>query len=226
MKISVICPAWQASATIAQTLQSVQMQTTPPEEMIVVDDGSTDQTAVIAASLGVRVIRREHAGGAEALNAGIAAASGDVLAFIDADDLWTSAKLEYQSNALLGDPTLDAVFGLALNFVDSPDDPSFARRMYIDEAPYPGWYTGTLLARRELFKRIGNFDPNLQAGFFIDWFDRARLSGAKFFMLPELCLKRRIHPNSLSHRSAHRDAAYVQMAHRAIQRRTKMEQNS
>lgn len=94
--ISVVIPAYNAAAFLGDAIRSVQAQTLPVLEIIVVDDGSTDQTAAIASALHVRVIRQEQRGTAAARNAGIRAAAGQWIAFLDADDLWEPEKIAYQ----------------------------------------------------------------------------------------------------------------------------------
>ncbi len=98
--VSVVIPAYNARVFLAETLASVFAQTLPPAEIIVVDDGSTDDTAGIARDLGVTVISRANGGISAARNAGIRAARGEYVALLDADDLWMPEKLEVQLAAL------------------------------------------------------------------------------------------------------------------------------
>jgi glycosyltransferase involved in cell wall biosynthesis len=100
--VSVIVPCYNAAAFLRETLDSVLAQTVRPLEVIVVDDGSTDQSAKIAASYGdlVRVIRQQNRGESVARNRGIDEARGDWIAFLDADDLWMSTKTERQLEAI------------------------------------------------------------------------------------------------------------------------------
>src|SRR6516165_6137172 len=111
MTISVIIAAYNAEATLAETLASVLNQTLLPDEIIVVDDGSTDHTAKVAAaaSNSVRVIGQTNRGPAAALNLGVELATGDLLSFIDADDLWERNKLAIQTRALAEQIALDGV---------------------------------------------------------------------------------------------------------------------
>ena len=96
--ISVIIPAYQAEAFIARSVHSAQIQTLSPLEILVVDDGSNDNTAEVAAACGdlVRVIRQPNGGPASARNHGAREARGEWLAFLDADDGWLPKKLERQ----------------------------------------------------------------------------------------------------------------------------------
>jgi glycosyltransferase involved in cell wall biosynthesis len=96
--VSVVIAAYNAGRTLQATLESALAQTHQRREVIFVDDGSTDETAEMLAPFRsrVRVIRREHGGLAAARNAGVAAADGDYLALLDADDLWTPDKLAVQ----------------------------------------------------------------------------------------------------------------------------------
>jgi GT2 family glycosyltransferase len=99
-QVSVVIPAYNAARYLAETLQSVSGQSSPPGEVIVVDDGSTDATVEIAGSFGARVVALTNAGPSAARNAGMNAASGEYIAFLDADDLWVPEKLAVQFSAL------------------------------------------------------------------------------------------------------------------------------
>ncbi len=115
--VSVVIAAYNAAETLGETLASVLGQTWRDYEVIVVDDGSTDATAEVAEGYGeaVRLIRKENGGSASARNAGIRAARGRYVAFLDADDLWLPEKLERQMRLHAEQPDLawsytDAVF--------------------------------------------------------------------------------------------------------------------
>jgi glycosyltransferase involved in cell wall biosynthesis len=112
-RVSVVIPLHDAAPYIAETLDSVAAQTLPAHEVIVVDDGSRDGGAEVAERhpLGPRVIRQANGGPAKARNAGVRASSGELLAFLDADDLWTPRKLERQVEAIERDPEVGLVFG-------------------------------------------------------------------------------------------------------------------
>lgn len=112
-RFSVIIPAFNAEATLARAVGSVLVQTWPAHEVIVVDDGSSDATADIAASFGntVRVIRQPNRGVAAARNAGAAAACGDWLAFLDADDWYAPDRLRLHAEWIAEDTTLDCLTG-------------------------------------------------------------------------------------------------------------------
>jgi len=113
LKVSAVIPAYNSAATISRALSSVIAQTRPPDEIIVVDDCSTDATRDIASATACSRIRvigthmRRGAGGAR--NAGIAAAQGDIVAFLDSDDEWLPVKLEKQVDMLASDRRLSFV---------------------------------------------------------------------------------------------------------------------
>src|SRR6476646_2026610 len=101
--ISIIIPAFNAQATIEETIASVQNQTFSDFEIIVIDDGSTDDTLRIVQQISdphLRIFSYSNGGTSVARNNGISQATGDYIAFLDADDLWTPDKLERQLQAL------------------------------------------------------------------------------------------------------------------------------
>ncbi|HVS72508.1 MAG TPA: glycosyltransferase [Phycisphaerae bacterium] len=104
--VSVIIPTWNGSAFIAETLQSVLAQTFSDLEILVVDDGSTDNTTAIVQSFPspVRLIRQKNAGTAAARNTGLSEARGQWIAFLDHDDLWVPTKLQQQLAAAASSP--------------------------------------------------------------------------------------------------------------------------
>jgi len=108
-RFSVVVPAYNAAATLGRTLESVLAQTWPAHEIIVVDDGSSDTTAEVASRWGSRItcIRQANAGPSAARNCGVQAASGDWIAFIDADDWFHPDRLQAHAEMILADPALD-----------------------------------------------------------------------------------------------------------------------
>jgi len=112
-RFSVIIPAYNSVATLARAIDSVLAQSRPAYEIIVVDDGSTDGTAAVAETFGdaVKLVRQANAGVAAARNAGARAASGDWLAFLDADDWYCPDRLKLHAEWIADDPSLDFLTG-------------------------------------------------------------------------------------------------------------------
>ncbi len=112
-RFSVVIPAYNAAATLARAIESVRAQTWPAHEVIVVDDGSSDATAEVAARFGdeVRLTRQPNQGVAAARNRGAREASGDWLAFLDADDWYAPDRLRLHAEWIAEDPTLDFLTG-------------------------------------------------------------------------------------------------------------------
>jgi GT2 family glycosyltransferase len=108
-RFSVVIPAYNARATLARALDSVLAQTWPAHEIIVVDDGSSDDTEEVVAAYGDRVIylQQKNAGPSAARNRGVAAASGDWAAFLDADDWYYPGRLQAHAEIIAADPGLD-----------------------------------------------------------------------------------------------------------------------
>lgn len=119
MKVSVAIPAYNCAATIQATLESVLQQTAPPDEILVLDDGSTDNTASVVNSYRPRVtlFQQKNSGAACARNALCERAQGDLIAFIDSDDIWNPSYLEVQRRLFRNYPNAVAFFTGHVNFV-------------------------------------------------------------------------------------------------------------
>jgi glycosyltransferase involved in cell wall biosynthesis len=111
MRISVVIPTYNYGRFIAEAIESVLRQTRAADEIIVVDDGSTDDTEAVVAAFGdkVRYIRQENAGVCAARNRGVWESSGDVIAFLDADDIWHAEKIEKQLEKFAADGEIGLV---------------------------------------------------------------------------------------------------------------------
>ncbi len=182
--VSVIMPAYNARPYIAEAIQSVLNQDYPNIELIVIDDGSVDGSAEFAESFGprVRVIRQANAGVAAARNRGLAEARGELIAFLDADDVWLPGKLSVQVAYLNQNPDTAVVYGIFTRWHAKPDgsfDPPPAPAVENPQNPlvlaHSGWiYTELLLGsivhvitamiRRDVAERLGGFDESLPTG--------------------------------------------------------------
>lgn len=167
MNISVVIPAYQARATVIRAIDSVVAQTFPVHEIVVVDDGSPDRLGELVervANSRIRLFRQRNQGAAAARNTGVQEATGDWIAFLDADDYWEVEKLQSQRDTVVKYPQLDM---LASRFYEQqpdsgrligtlrPQDRSFYDRPlsasgeFAFRAALRVW-TGTVLVRREL----------------------------------------------------------------------------
>lgn len=192
--VSVIIPVYNGGRHLRAALESVFAQTYCPFEVIVVDDGSTDDSGAIPQSFpDVRYIHQSNQGVAAARNHGIEAAQGEFFAFLDQDDLWTPDKLKLQIAHLLSHPDLGYSLTHQQFFLEPGEAlPSWFRKELFAEV-HTGWVLGTLVVRRSAFERVGTFATGYSAASDGDWFFRAKAAGIAMDVVPELLLLKRIH---------------------------------
>jgi glycosyltransferase involved in cell wall biosynthesis len=209
MRISAILTVYNTERYVSEALDSMLAQTSPPDEIIVVDDGSTDGTsgALSGYATQIKLIRQQNHGPAHALNVAIAASCGEVLAFLDADDVWLPQKLQLQRAALGADEELEAIFSAIRQFVSPDLDSETTRGYVVPTDAQPGIGKSTMLIRRQAFDRVGSFDQQHTASDFFGWYARANALKLRVQVLPDVLAMRRHHPGNLGRRErSHRDA--------------------
>lgn len=200
--VSVIIPVHNGGRYLGAALESVFAQTYHPFEVIVVDDGSTDDSGVIAQSFPeVNYIHQSNQGVATARNNGLEAARGEFFAFLDQDDLWTTEKLKLQVAHLLSHPDVGYTLTQQQFFLDpGATIPAWFRKELLSDA-HTGWVLGTLVVRRTAFEKVGNFATGYSAASDGDWFFRAKAAEIPMAVVPELLLLKRIHGGNESARA-------------------------
>lgn len=223
--VSVIVPSYNHGGFLDAALRSVHAQRWPAVEAIVIDDGSTDDTATVLApwrSRGLRVAQQLRGGVSAARNRGIALASGDFIAFLDADDLWARADmLEAALTCMMNRPEIAWTFGDAQPFEERAGERILLDRPYLQaggryrQASMQGERTavtpadlcnddrffiptGTVVIRKRCFDEVGGFDERLTMFEDTDMWLRLLRYPVAFFA--DVLLLRRVHTSNVSHR--------------------------
>ncbi len=170
--VSVVIPAFNVAWCVEKAIDSALAQTHPAVEVIVVDDGSSDDTPRVLASYGDRIrgLQQPNGGMSNARNAGIRAAQGEYIAFLDADDWWLPEKLERQLQLMLADPTLGFTSAAALvvddkgNVLNHWNCPGIEGNqleyLFQHHAAVAGGCSSVMM-RKNLFDQVALFDETL-----------------------------------------------------------------
>lgn len=199
LSISVIIVVQNGERYLAEAIESVLAQTYQPDEIIIVDGKSTDNTERIAKSYQqVRYMCQVGRGLANARNTGIDSAHGELIAFLDHDDLWIPKKLSMQVNYFIKNPETQYTNTRVKLFLEPECSlrPGFPKKLLEEE--HLGRTPGTLVARKSLFNLIGSFNPEFTIGCDVEWFTRAKDYNISMAFIPEVLLYKRIHNTNLS----------------------------
>ena len=166
--VSVIIPVYNGEKYLVQAIESVINEAYRPVEIIVIDDGSSDNTAKIIGQYGeIQYIYQSHRGVAAARNRGIVESGGEVIAFLDSDDFWPSGRLAAAVEYFLQYPDIGYVLGKQVIFVEPGCRiPPWMRQEWLEE-PQDASNTGVLVVRKETFERVGMFNEDTWGGFLI-----------------------------------------------------------
>jgi glycosyltransferase involved in cell wall biosynthesis len=209
-KVGIVIPAFNAGHFVATAVQSVLSQTLVDFEVVVVDDGSTDNTSEVVRAFSdprLRYVRQENQGPGAARNAGAALVHGQYLAFLDSDDVFLPHKLAVQSEALERRPEIGLLAG-GCEYIDDNgarlgrDQPWRTSSALDLESILLGGLTqpGAVLLRRSWFDQVGGFDPDprLIRVEDMDLWYRLGLAGCRMAWLPSIVCQYRIHTRNMS----------------------------
>ena len=214
--VSVIIPVYNAEPFLAEAIESILGQTVPPQQVIVIDDGSTDGSAAVARRYLPHILfeQQPNAGAARARNRGVALARGDLLAFLDNDDCWMPDKLALQLAALQQAPEVEAVFG-QLEQSHTAEAAHQAALAFANQYQ-DGYHLDTILIHRRAFERIGLFDSAWMIDA-LEWLWRARRMHLRTQVLPQVLAWRRIHGDNHSLREQSRaQAEYLRLVRQVL----------
>lgn len=219
--VSIIVPVFNGEKYLCEAIESILAQTYQTIEIIIVDDGSTDNSSGVAKSFApkVRYVYQNKSGIGAALNRGIELSQGDFLAFLDADDLWIENKLMHQIAVFDNNPDVDILFGQVKQFYCSELHESQRKMVRIPAETMPGISKGSMLIKRDSFSRVGEFETKWKVGDFIDWYLKAMEEGLKSIVLNEVVMLRRIHANNMGIRERKSQTDFVRILKTSLDRR-------
>ncbi len=197
--ISVIVPFYNAENFIAETVHSIQQQAYEPLQIIIINDGSTDNSLKIIESFDtpMKIISQANAGPAQARNRGLQHAKGEFIAFLDADDLWPEGKLANQLAYLKSNEKVEAVWGRTQYFGDFSER-DLKLPLAEDRTAY-SYQLGAGFFRRSAFEKVGLFDGSFRYSEDYDWILRMREMGIPHETMPQITLLHRMHQDSMVH---------------------------
>jgi len=212
-EISVIVPVYNRAGYLHEALASIASQNYPSLEVLVVDDGSTDNSGAVALAcaakypdLHLRYIRQDHEGISKSRNRGIRESSGQWIAFLDSDDVWKEDKIVKQTSLLAVHPECRIVFSRYQNFWDSsaPSQPTEAAVDLFHE--YEDRNLASALVHKSLFDQCGLFSENLDRGEDSEWVARIKVLGIDISQcIEEPLYRRRIHDGNISQKNRFND---------------------
>jgi glycosyltransferase involved in cell wall biosynthesis len=220
--VSVIMPAYNAAAYLTEAIESILAQDVQPLELLVMDDGSADATAAIAQGFGgcVRHVALAHGGLSATRNRGLAEARGDVIAFLDADDVWLPLKQSRQLALLEGADRPDIVLGYTQRlWMPSASAKSALGGVPYTTAPELAMSFGAALLRRTVFDRVGGLDATRGSTEDIDWMMRAREAGLCIHVHPEVVQYYRRHDSNMTNDLAAGRASTLLTIKKSLDRR-------
>ena len=198
-RVSVLIPVYNCEAYIGAAIESVTRQSFTDWELIVVDDGSTDGSAREAGAFpGARVYRRPHNGISAARNYALEQAQGELIAFLDADDLWEQDKLERQVSYMDRHPGCEIVFCRYRNFTEIPKEQLTPQQKLLMNIEIDAYLTGALI-RKDLFSRYGLFDTSYPHSEDTEMTARLRVAGVDMtHRLDRYLYLRRVHDGNIT----------------------------
>jgi glycosyltransferase involved in cell wall biosynthesis len=218
-QLSIVIPVYNGDRFISEAVASARRQNPAAEEIIVVDDGSTDDTAQVVRSLpGVTYAWQENRGPAAARNHGFRLSSGSLLCFLDADDRLADNKTRIQARMLADNPALDIVIGHLQRVVIrswAGSEPQYAPvgdPMFL-------LHLGSSVIRRDVFDRIGLFEESLGMGEDVDWYLRAKESGIRMRFHAEVVQYRLLHDRNMTLQRDQANQFLIRAFKRSLDRR-------
>jgi glycosyltransferase involved in cell wall biosynthesis len=219
--VTAAIPVRDGEAYLAEAIESILAQSRPLDQVVVVDNGSSDRSAEIARGFApaVELVHEPQPGIGAARNAALRAASGDLVAFLDADDLWEREKTALQLAALEAEPGLQLVFGHVRQFVSPDRVDAEAELPAAPAAPQPGLYIGAMLARRSAIDAIGPWPEDVRVSDGLSFLLRAKELGLEQAMLAETVTLRRLHGDNHSIHNRDQRTEFARHLKRSLDRR-------
>ncbi len=216
--VSVIVPVYNGAKFLSEAVASIRRQNYHPLEIIIVDDGSTDETAELVTGLGkdIRYAYQRNSGPAAARNKGLDMARGEIIAFLDVDDLWPPDKLRIQVARLVNDSNLDVVLG-RIQFIKLPGAPEF--QIQGPNNTHVNVHLGSGAFRKSVFDKVGVFDETLRYSEDHDWFLRAREQGVSMTIVEQVTLHYRLHGNNMTQDKNAQGFQLTQVLKKSLDRR-------
>lgn len=218
--VTVILALLNGEAYLEQSLESLRAQTLQAHEVLIIDGGSSDRGLEIAAQFPfVRVLRQSGKGIPDANNQGIREARGDLVAFLEHDDLWDSRKLELQVQCFQANPSTDYCVTRFEFFRQPGSEIPSCFKPELFERSHLGRIMSCLMARKSLFDRIGFFDSSYVSAGDVEWFSRAQDSGAKLTIVEQVLMQKRIHGSNFSNLALGNNAEMLRALRQSVRRR-------